>query len=251
VCDRAFVRKERMEKAPPGASEDSVLNPPHLMHKLRSDSTWAVLTPAQKEKLIQWLFDENLSYRETLERVQQEFGVTASKSSLAKYYQFLARERLREELCDAQSIATEAMGSEAKLADLRGAALKMVGKKLIDCALQRGVAKELPSLTHLLLLSEQQELQREWLALARERFQFKAAKAVLKVLPLQDELAAEEEAREIERVEKIKRQIFGKYLDGVVDPMLKSPCSSLIQPVPASSSLLEGEEGGFKISKKP
>ena len=182
------------------------------MHKLRSDSTWAALTPAQKEKLTHWLFDENLGYRQALERVRQEFGVTASKSSLASYYQFLARERLREDLCEAQSIATEALGSEAKLADLRGAALKLVGKKLLDCALQRGVAKELPALTNLLLLSAQQELQREWLALARERFEFKAAKAALKALPLQDEFARQEDAFEDARIDAIKRKLFGKEL---------------------------------------
>jgi len=188
------------------------------MSKLRSDSTWAVLTPAQKEKLTQWLFDENLSYAAALQRAQQEFGVTASKSSLKRYYQFLARERLRYYLCETQSIAAEAMGSEAKLADLRGAALKLVGKKLLDCALQRGVAKELPSLANLLLLSEQHELQREWLALARERFQFKASKAVLKALPLRDEFNRDEEARETERIEMIKRQLFGdELLEGIIE----------------------------------
>ena len=192
-------------------------NPTHLMHKLRSDSTWAALTPAQKEKLTSWLFDENLGYRAALERVRQEFGLTASKSSLASYYQFLARERLREDLCEAQSIATEALAAEAKLADLRGAALKLVGKKLIDCALQRGVAKELPTLTQLLLSSAQQELQREWLALARERFEFKASKAALKALPLVDEFNRDEEERETARVERIKHQLFGSLLDKVIE----------------------------------
>ena len=61
--------------------------------KLRSDSTWAGLTSEQRETLEGWLFEENLGYAEVLERVQREFGVTASKSSLSRYYQRLAAVR--------------------------------------------------------------------------------------------------------------------------------------------------------------
>jgi hypothetical protein len=182
------------------------------MNKLRSDSTWAALTPEQKQKLIQWLFEEKLSYEQTLESVQTEFGITASRSSLANYYQTLVHERLREDLCEAQETAAEAQGAEVKLSTLRGAALKMIGKKLIDCSVEPGVAKELYGLTNLMLQSGQQEIQREWLALARERFEFKASTAVLKALPLANEMKAEEHARETARMNAIKQKLFGREL---------------------------------------
>ena len=56
------------------------------MRKMRDDSTWNQLTPEQRETLEGWLFDENLGYVETLERVQKEFGLEATIASLGRYY---------------------------------------------------------------------------------------------------------------------------------------------------------------------
>jgi len=185
------------------------------MSKLRSDSTWAVLTPPQKETITEWLFEENLGYDEALERIRKEFGISASKSSLASYYQSLANERLCEDLSEAHALANQACGANANVSTWRGAAVRIIGKKLMDCALKPGPAKELPTLATLILQSEQHEIQREWLALARERFEFKASKAALKVLPLLDEMNRDDEAREIARIETIKRKIFGNLVDGM------------------------------------
>jgi hypothetical protein len=49
---------------------------------MRDDSTWNRLTAEQREKLESWLFDGNLGYVETLARVQKDFGVEATISSL-------------------------------------------------------------------------------------------------------------------------------------------------------------------------
>ena len=49
---------------------------------MRDDSTCNRLTAEQREKLESWLFDENLGYVETLARVQKDFGVEATISSL-------------------------------------------------------------------------------------------------------------------------------------------------------------------------
>ena len=182
------------------------------MNKLRCDSTWAALAPPQKEALTRWLFEENLGYDAVLARVQKEFGLTASKTSLAGYYQTLAREHLCDEFSDAHATAASVLDAEAKLPALRDAALKLIGKKLLDCTLQRGTPRELPALANLLLCSEQHEIQHAWLALAREKFEFKAAKAALKALPLVNEMNQEDEARETARIEKIKLALFGRRL---------------------------------------
>ena len=52
------------------------------MRKMRDDSTWNQLTIEQREMLENWLFEENLGYAKTLERVQKEFGVEATVASL-------------------------------------------------------------------------------------------------------------------------------------------------------------------------
>src|SRR5579863_3330204 len=75
--------------------------------KMRCNSTWAGLTLEQRETLEGWLFEENLGYGEVLERVQREFGVTASKPGLSRYYQRLAAERAQRELLDLKSAVAE------------------------------------------------------------------------------------------------------------------------------------------------
>ena len=57
-------------------------------------------------------------------------------------------------------------------------------------------------------------IQRGRLALPRERFEFRAAKAALEQLPLANEMRADEDAREEARILAIKKAIFG-------DEMLK------------------------------
>ena len=66
------------------------------MGKMRADSAWSKLTAEQRETLEGWLFDENIGYKEALERAQKEFGITSSLSSLADFYQRRARERTPE-----------------------------------------------------------------------------------------------------------------------------------------------------------
>jgi pterin-4a-carbinolamine dehydratase len=68
------------------------------------------------------------------------------------------------------------------------------------------------SLAKVLLESERWEIQRERLALARERFQFDAAEAALAEIPRVSEMTEEEVKKEKERVQGIIRSIFGTDL---------------------------------------
>src|SRR5688572_13237341 len=52
------------------------------MRKMRDDSTWNRLTPKQREALEEWLFDENLGYEKTVERVKQKFGIETTVASV-------------------------------------------------------------------------------------------------------------------------------------------------------------------------
>ena len=63
------------------------------MSKMRSDSTWNQLTPEQRETLETWLFDENLGYAETVERVRREFGLQATTLSVGRFRRRRAAER--------------------------------------------------------------------------------------------------------------------------------------------------------------
>ena len=76
------------------------------MKKTRSDSVWGKLAPEQRAQLDQWYFQENLSYREMLERAQKDFEVTASLQSLAAYFQ---RREEPPELADHTALPVESM----------------------------------------------------------------------------------------------------------------------------------------------
>src|SRR5580698_9461278 len=81
------------------------------MNKLRTDSVFSQLTPEQVETLEGWLFEENLGYKEALERVRQEFNVTGSLSGLRRFYRRLTMERTREELTEMASVCADALAT--------------------------------------------------------------------------------------------------------------------------------------------
>src|ERR1035437_2069468 len=97
------------------------------MGKMRDDSTWNQLTTEQREMLESWLFDENLGYGKTLERVQEEFGLEATIASMGRFYRRRARERQVEELVEAQAVASDLNDLPVSVASLREAAVKLVG----------------------------------------------------------------------------------------------------------------------------
>ncbi len=145
--------------------------------KLRCDSTWAGLTPEQRETLEGWLFEENLGYTEVLERVQREFGVTASKMSLSRYYQRLAAERAQRELLDMKSAVAEMREIGVDRGELSAAVMLLLAKRLLKLLLESpDKVKEMACLGTVLVGNEAQEIKRGWLALGREKFELEVAR---------------------------------------------------------------------------
>ena len=177
------------------------------MRKLRDDSTWNRLTPEQRETLESWLFDENLGYAKTLERVQQEFGVEATMASVGRYYRRRARERQVEELVAAQTAASELNELPVSTDNLRAAAVKLVGKAVLKLASEKPTELEqLGSLTRLLLESEDNDIRRSRLKLAERYFDYEAAAAASKEWPrLRAYLAVIGDNTSLSHDEKIER----------------------------------------------
>ncbi|MBI5693655.1 MAG: hypothetical protein HZC55_26560 [Verrucomicrobia bacterium] len=57
-----------------------------MNRKPRGDSKLDALSPAQQERLAEWLTIENLTYAEALVRVREEFGVSTSRSALHGFF---------------------------------------------------------------------------------------------------------------------------------------------------------------------
>ena len=181
---------------------------------MRDDSTWNQLTPEQREMLESWLFDENLGYAKTLERVQKEFGVEATVASVGRYYRRRARERQVEELVEAQAAASELNDLPVNVADLREAAVKLVGKAVLKLAGEKPEELEqLVSFTKLLLDSEDNDIRRSRLKLAQQCFHFEATAASLTELPqlraYLDVVADDASLNHEEKIKRVRAILFG------------------------------------------
>ncbi|MBE0542279.1 MAG: hypothetical protein IH623_12910 [Verrucomicrobia bacterium] len=189
------------------------------MRKMRDDSTWNQLTPEQREMLDSWLFDENLGYAKTLERVQQEFGLQTTIASVGRFYRRRARERQIEELVEAQAAADELNDLPVSVAGLREAAVKLVGKAVLKLASEKPAELEqLASFTKLLLASEDNDIRRARLKLAEKYFDYEATAAAQKEWPqLRAYLAVigdDSSLSHDEKMERVHAILFGWKRDG-------------------------------------
>jgi hypothetical protein len=154
-----------------------------------------------------------------LDHIRSQWGINASKGALCRYYQALQRERMCDNLDDVKSTLKTAKGAKLDLSELREGVLTMMSKKVVDAALEAGDdSKDLARLTGLLLEHGQQQIQLNWFNLAREKFKFKAAEEVLKVLPMAEEIKKEDMEREKARLEAIMVKLYGKdLLDEIIE----------------------------------
>jgi hypothetical protein len=183
------------------------------MSKLRSDSTWAPLSPEQRETLETWLFEENLGYDEVRGRVQKEFGIEASKTSLVRFYAHAAEERMQREFLELKETVGDIHGAEINWQELGGAAMALVAKRAVQLAVTSPhKVRELTSLARILVSSEAQSIRRGWLELGRARCEQDIATAWQKHKPGMDETVNETPLEEEERIQKIRRRLFGTNL---------------------------------------
>ena len=185
------------------------------MRKLRDDSTWNQLTPEQRETLESWLFDENLGYAKTQERVLKEFQLEATVASVGRYYRRRARERQVAELAVAQIAASELNDLPGSTDSLRIAAVKLVGKAALKLAgEQPEQLGQLTALTRLLLENEDTEIRRARLRLAEKCYDHEAMAAAQKDMPqLRSYLrmmAADKSLSPEERIKRLKATLFGE-----------------------------------------
>jgi len=188
------------------------------MSKIRSDSIWNSLPPEQREKLEHWLFVERIGYKEASERALKEWGVTGSETSVGRYYRRIQKERVVDELEEMAETAVEVNAAEGKLESLKSSTMKVVGMRMLQNVVARGDVKELALLGRVMTQSEEKEIQRGRLKLAREKFEFNAAKAVLKQLPLLEKMTQEDQEREDAKIDAIRLEIFGTPPPDFEDP---------------------------------
>ena len=201
------------EPAPPAPSPAPP--PPPARRKLRADAFWNTLDEAQKQKLqeITSGTKPGLPRAKPSARAQKELGLTCSLSTIGRIYQYLLKTRAVDELKEGVNTIKALSQSSPDMADLRKTSLQLIGVRLPQKAMEHHDVKELCAMGKLLLQSQERDIQQQRATLAREKYEFKAAKAAIKAAPQLASYDREEEERELARIEKIKRFLFGREVD--------------------------------------
>lgn len=166
-----------------------------VMKKVRADARWNGLSVKQREMLEQWLFEERMSYDVVLERAQKEFAFKGSRSSIRRFYERTAEERMLKNLVTSQEQVNQIRDTPVSAEELRAAGMKVVAQLFLRQVVQAPEqVKEWSRLAKLLLQSESneirfrlkredQELKRKALEFAREKFHYDIMEQGVKVLP--------------------------------------------------------------------
>src|SRR5579884_511085 len=162
-------------KPPANAAITPVQHAEYIMKKLRKDSNWAPLTRENKEKLEDWIFEENLSYKEVLERAQKEFNLVSSISGLTRYANRLAEERRTRSQENALNWLSENTLTPHDNEVIEEGAFKMLAIKAYEMGLSGRVPmKELRQVMTLILKRRRQATRDKHLALAAKQEERKA-----------------------------------------------------------------------------
>ena len=181
--------------------------------KLRCDSTWAALSPEQRETLEGWLFEENLGYTEVLALAQKEFGITGSKMSLVRFYQRVAAERAQREFLELDTAVKEMKGMDVNIGEMKSAAMCLITKRLMKLSLESpDKVKEMAWLGQVLVASEAQDVKRGWLNIGREKFELAFAAEWLARKAEPGANGGDGYAAEDEQVLQIRKNLFGSNL---------------------------------------
>jgi hypothetical protein len=186
-----------------------------MIRKVRSDSNWHGLTFEQCETVEEWLFEDNLSYTETAERIRKEFGRETSRSSVGRFYGHRAQLRRATELVDAQVAADQIHVVPAKTGDMREAAVKLLAQKAVVLATEKPEdVAGLMSLTKVLLESEENEIRLRRVKLEERYYDLQAntvcAAELQKVRTYLRTVGDNEYLNEKEKIGLVVKLLYGK-----------------------------------------
>ena len=179
-----------------------------LLRKVRSDAKWKGLSKEQCERLEEWLFEDNISYKTVAKRLKGEFGLEASKASVGRFYRHRAKVRQGMELLEAQ-VASDNLGvMPARTEDLRETTVKLLAMEKPE------EQDELLQVMRLLLASEENEIRLRRVRLGEREHDFAAntacAQELRKVRSYLRTVAENESLTEEEKHGRALKLLFGR-----------------------------------------
>jgi hypothetical protein len=168
------------------------------MKKPRSDAALDKLPPNQRAAIDKWLFEENQSYDEVVERCWQDFAVRLSRSSLAGYYQRRKQQEILATIASSSRSAEEVGKTFAEnQSKFFEPLMKLIEKSAFDrmCQGESVDVKDVQALTSLVManfdgqlkVQAEQRKERE-LALKRERLELEVKKYRDTIATIQSEV---------------------------------------------------------------
>jgi hypothetical protein len=175
------------------------------MKKPRSDAKLKSLPPHQREMLVRWLAEENVSYEIARDRLWQDFAVRTSTGALANFYATQCWQRSSEHAREFSEQVREAAKSTGE--DFNTATLALIQERAFILARTRGAdVGDLATLAKIIGDSVKLGIKQRELALTERRITLLEKKAAQA-----DEARAVTQNTGLSEAEQLARyrQIFG------------------------------------------
>jgi Protein of unknown function (DUF3486) len=182
------------------------------LSKPKSNSVLDALPENQRAQLESWLFEENISYNDASARLLADFNVRSAPSSIGEWYRRTQQQRMLREIRESREFANQTVTEFQKNpADMYAALVNMVGQIAFESSMdgKKFDAETIFNFTKLVMTARKQELSAQTLALAKEKFQFDAAKAALLEVGKLKSIASKPNLNEKEKIKQIRLALFG------------------------------------------
>jgi hypothetical protein len=177
------------------------------------------MRPEHRNIITTWLHNEGRSYRDVIYFAERELGIKLSLAAVSRFYYQGLQQQSIVELADAHEAAQEIQESPGDIETFRKSAMKMVHLRFLQKSMANADVQEIAVLGRIVAQAEEREIRRERVKLARDKFQFKAVRAALKLVPLAQKFKEEKLKREEEEMEAFARRLFGSEWDKIILPI--------------------------------
>ena len=186
--------------------------------KPRGHSVLDRLPPEQRVEVNKWLFDENATYREVIDRCRKEFGVNVVITTVARYYQREFRARSLERFSrtihqknELLKILNEKQHPNGNYELMIRMAENMAVEEALKPEDERDYRK-VGYLARLIIAAKEESSTAIHAEIARCKYEYEFATECLIHKVKFDAILAEEGLDDGERIEKIREELFGPDL---------------------------------------
>lgn len=168
------------------------------------------LSDGQQAQLADWLLS-GMKYHEAVPVVEKEFGLKVGHSAFQAFWEHVCVPVLLRRRSVAVSTAEEIAGeAKARPGQFDQATVDALKQKAFELSISPNAnPKNVKALFMLVLKARDQDQKDAELALAREKFQFDAAKACLKQLPALKAIASDSKLDEQSKLRAVREKLFG------------------------------------------